>query len=292
MDIAVSEGLSIFIRLLIFLWIISYILSDGKPKCINFFGVKSMKQFPFDFKDKTALLTGATGHLGISLAKALINEGINVVLQYNNSKKKADDLLISAQKSGIKAAAVKADLEDPGSPAQLIEEALKLTGNIDYLINSASIYRNTDIDNISAEDILKAVSINAAAPFLLSREFRNLCKSGSVVNILDARMVDYDRNHIAYSLSKQMLFSLTRITSAEFAPEIRVNAIAPGIITIPEGTDSSLVSKMKDATLLNKTGNEEDIVSTLFYLLSNSFVTGETIFVDGGRNLRGRMFGL
>ena len=248
--------------------------------------------YPFYFKGKTAFLTGATGLLGISLSKALMKEGMNVVIQYNRSRNKAYELLDYAKSNRVKTVALKADLEDPESPAQLIEEALKLTGNIDYLINSASIYRNSDIDTVSAKEILKAVSINAAAPLLLSREFRNRCKTGTIVNILDARMVDYDRNHIAYSLSKQMLFSLTRIMSVEFAPEITVNAIAPGIITIPEDTDKSIVSKMENATLLKKTGNAADIVSTLLYLLSSNFITGETVFVDGGRNMGGRMFGL
>ncbi len=243
-------------------------------------------------QNKTAILTGATGKLGSCLAQALMKEGVHLVLQYNSSETRAEELIKFSKINRVRAAAVKLNMLKQESLQVLIEEAISLTGRIDYLINSASTYKSSSLSDITAADIIEAVTVNAAAPLLLSREFRNQCKTGAIVNILDARMVDYDKNHLAYSLSKQMLFSLTRMMSIEFAPDIRVNAIAPGIVTIPEGTTEDTVAKMEDATVLKKTGTGEDVVSALIYLLSNSFVTGETLFVDGGRNLRGKMFGL
>ena len=243
-------------------------------------------------KNKTAILTGATGMLGSCLAKTLMAAGVNLVLQYNSSDTRAVGLMDFSKKSRVKAAALKLNMLKEETPSVLMNRAISLTGRIDYLINSASIYKSSTLADMTTADIIEAVSVNAAAPLMLSRAFKNQCKTGVIVNILDARMVDYDKNHVAYSLSKQMLFSLTRMMSVEFAPDIRVNAIAPGIVTIPEGTPEDTVARMKAATLLKKTGTGENVVSALIYLLSNSFVTGETLFVDGGRNLNGRMFGL
>lgn len=241
---------------------------------------------------KTAVITGATGTLGKYIASGFMERGINVVIQYNRSVEKAEELLASADTFGVKAAMFKMDLERPEESAGLFDLAQSFTGNVDFLINSASLYTATNLNSVTMQDILKAVSINAAAPLILSRNFKERCSNGAVVNILDARMVDYDKEHVAYSLSKQMLFSLTRMMSVEFAPGIRVNGVAPGIITIPEGTDEKIIKKMENAALLKKKGEPADILSAVMYLLESDYITGETIFVDGGRNLKGRMYGL
>ncbi len=245
-----------------------------------------------DFKGMTALVTGAGSGLGKAIAQDLAYYGMNIVIHYHSSKEGAELLQKAIKLKGIQGWLLHRDLSHTDSAERLVSEALSLSGKVDFLINSASIYRENTLETVRKEDIIEAVQMNAFAPLTLGRNFKKLCGRGAVINILDARMVDYDRNHIAYSLSKQMLFSLTRMMSREFAPSIRVNAIAPGIITPPEGTTETLLEKMKKATLLNKIGSPEEICNAVRYLLSSSYVTGETIFVDGGRNIHGKMFGL
>jgi NAD(P)-dependent dehydrogenase (short-subunit alcohol dehydrogenase family) len=111
------------------------------------------------------------------------------------------------------------------------------------------------------------------------------------VNVLDARMVDYDQHHLAYHLSKRLLHDLTRVLSCELAPDIRVNGIAPGIILPDRPDDPVLIEKYRQATLLKRIGTPEEYVQALLFLITNEFVTGQVIFVDGGRHLRGRFYG-
>ncbi len=241
---------------------------------------------------KTVLITGAGSRLGRAMALDLAAAGMNIILHYHSSHATAVSALETVKSRGVKGWILKQDLTKTEHTTELIPRALGLSKHIDFLINSASAYTESTLDSLQPEDIIAAVNMNAVAPFLLARSFRDTCGKGAVVNILDARMVDYDRNHVAYSLSKQMLFSLTRMMSVEFAPRIRVNAVAPGIITPPAGTGKKVLDKMKEATFLKRTGTPGEISAAVLSLMSNSFITGETIFVDGGRNIRGKMFGL
>ncbi len=241
---------------------------------------------------KTVLVTGAGSGLGRAMALDLAAEGMNIILHYHSSQETALSALAEVKSRGVKGWILKQDLTRTETIQELFPRALELSKHVDFLINSASVYTESTLDSLQPEDVIAAVNMNAVTPFLLARSFRNTCGKGAVINILDARMVDYDRKHVAYSLSKQMLFSLTRMMSVEFAPRIRVNAVAPGIITPPAGTGKKVLDRMKEATLLKRTGTPGEISAAVLSLMSNSFITGETIFVDGGRNIKGKMFGL
>lgn len=104
-------------------------------------------------------------------------------------------------------------------------------------------------------------------------------------------MTDYEPKHISYQLSKQMLFNLTRMMSLEFAPQIRVNAVAPGIIIPDKNANNIVIEKLKAGNPLNRIGKLEEVTSTVLFLLQNEFITGQVIYVDGGRNLRGNVYG-
>ncbi|TFG60307.1 MAG: SDR family oxidoreductase, partial [Spirochaetales bacterium] len=114
---------------------------------------------------------------------------------------------------------------------------------------------------------------------------------GHIVNLLDARMTDYDRNHLSYHLSKRSLHDMTRIMSIEFAPLIQVNAVAPGMVLFPEDRVGNLAGKALKAGLLDTLPSPEDIVHSVLYLLSSPALTGQVIFPDSGRNLRGSVYG-
>ena len=111
------------------------------------------------------------------------------------------------------------------------------------------------------------------------------------MNLLDSRITDYDREHAAYHLSKRMLFALTRMLALELAPRTIVNAVAPGLILPPEGKDEDYLRRMAHTVPLNRHGDAGDIEQAVLFLLRCEFVTGQVIFVDGGRHMEGRVYG-
>ncbi|MDA3939058.1 MAG: SDR family oxidoreductase, partial [Spirochaetia bacterium] len=161
----------------------------------------------------------------------------------------------------------------------------------DFLINSASVYPVDNLINLSEENFYNTINLNGLAPFVLAREFNNICTQGSIINFLDARMTDYEPGHISYQLSKQMLLNLTKMMSIEFAPSIRVNAVAPGIIIPDDVSDEESLFRLKEGNPLKRIGTPEEVSSTVLFLLQNDFITGQVIYVDGGRNLRGNVYG-
>ena len=172
-----------------------------------------------------------------------------------------------------------------------IKDALTITGKLDFIINSASIYKEDNLELLDKTEINRTINLNTLAPFILAREFKNVCERGSIINFLDARMTDYEPKHISYQLSKQMLLNLTKMMSLEFAPSIRVNAVAPGIIIPEDISDEESLIRLKEGNPLKKIGTPEEVSSTVLFLLRNEFITGQVIYVDGGRNLRGNVYG-
>lgn len=186
---------------------------------------------------------------------------------------------------------VQADFGQPDVAEPFFQEVVSEHGPIDFLLNNASMYPKDNVTTLKSESLELNVRINALAPIQLGRAFAAQGGRGVILNLLDTRMTDYDREHLSYHLSKRMLFSLTRIMALEFAPNIRVNAIAPGLILPPSGEDESYLRRLADTNPLNAHGSPEDINHAIFYLLQSEFVTGQVIFVDGGRHMMGGLYG-
>ena len=240
---------------------------------------------------KIALVTGAARRLGRATALALAHEGASVVLHSRTSTNAAEELTDSILGLGVKAWTLTADLAEPGAPESLVERAMAVAGPLDFLINNASAFPEDRLNEVTIENIHASVDLNALAPFLAARRFAKQGREGAIVNFLDARIVDYDREHVAYHLSKRMLFELTRMMALEFAPAIRVNAVAPGLILPPAGKDEDYLASLAHTNPLNRYGAVDDVTSAVLFLLQSPFITGEVIFVDGGRHLRGNTYG-
>ena len=135
------------------------------------------------------------------------------------------------------------------------------------------------------------VNVNALAPFLLSRAFAAQQREGCIINFLDTRIMDYDKTHVSYHLSKRMLFSITRMMALEFAPKVRVNAIAPGLILPPEGKDETYLQDLAPSNPLQTYGGPGDIVEAVLFLLRGRYITGQVVYVDGGRHMLGGVYG-
>ena len=245
-----------------------------------------------DLTGKTALVTGGAKRIGSAIAKGVAKEGVNVIVHYHKSKDEAAKLQEEIERSGVKSWIASADLNDANSCRQLIVKACQLSGRLDILINNASIFLASTIESVDLEAINAEMLTNAWAPFLLSRYFAEKAEHGKIVNLLDTRIVGYDFNHVAYYLSKRMLEVLTKMLALKLAPKVTVNGIAPGLILPPKGKDSSYLELQKNKVPLKKYGSVSNIVDTVLFFLMNDFVTGQVIYVDGGKHLTQTIEGL
>jgi NAD(P)-dependent dehydrogenase (short-subunit alcohol dehydrogenase family) len=216
---------------------------------------------------------------------------VGIIAHYTSSQAEADVLAGEVRQRGPEAWAIQADLARPEQVAGLVSRARDLAGGLDILINSASIFPADTLHNATLESIAVNQQVNALAPLVLSREFAGLGTAGHIINMLDTRVFDHDPQHFAYHLSKRTLFSLTRIMAAEFAPKVQVNAIAPGLILPPEGKDESYLASLAHTNPLQRYGDPRDITEAVLFLLRSDFITGQVIYVDGGRHLKGAFYG-
>ena len=242
---------------------------------------------------KTVLITGGARRIGRACALKLAREGADVIIHYNKSEEEAEELAGSIRMHGRKAWSLQKNLSLENSAEELIAEILGKTGGVDILVNSASIFPEGTWLNTEALDFMENYKINALSPFLLSREFAAQKKRGDcIINFLDARVGENDNNHLAYHMSKRALLSFTRLLSSELAPRIRVNAIAPGLILPPPGENEEYLKTRSHTNPLNRVGTLEEITDSLSFLIHNTFITGQVLFVDGGRHLKGSFYGL
>lgn len=240
---------------------------------------------------KTALVTGAAKRLGRATALALAARGVHVVAHYRSSAREAESLAARIEETGGRCTLAQGDLGRPEEAAPLFDRVCETAGPVDILVNNASIFPESTLDGFTAEELYRNVDVNALAPTLLGRAMAARNRPGHIVNLLDCRIVDFDEKHVAYHLSKRMLFSLTRMMAMAYAPAVQVNAVAPGLVLPPEGKDESYLAGLAHTNPLNAHGGEEDIVRTILFLLDSPFITGQVVFVDGGRHLVGNFYG-
>ena len=234
----------------------------------------------------TALVTGGGRRLGKAIALALARAGLDVVVHCNRSAKDARKTASEIRALGRRAWVLEADLSDPVQAQALFALARRAAGRIDVLVNSASVFKESRLSSFTPEELSEAVALNAMAPLLLTRAFARQKSAGCVVNLLDCRIADYDAKHAAYHLSKRMLFTITRMSAIEFAPRVRVNAVAPGLILPPEGESGAYLERLKHTNPLGTHGSAQDVAEAVLFLVQSPFVTGQVLYVDGGRHMK------
>lgn len=246
----------------------------------------------FELTGKVALVTGAAKRLGAAITLGLTEQGTNVIIHYNKSKIEAQELRAQIAEPNVKCWLLAADLGKPESCRKLIEKAYKRLGRLDILINNASIFTPMGMVDAEPENLQAELMINTWAPFLLSKAFAEKTRNGKIINILDTRIAGYDFNHFPYYLSKKTLATLTESLALKLAPNITVNAVAPGLILPPENKGYDYLEQKRHTVPLKNYGAPEDMVTTVIFLLKNDFVTGQTIYVDGGKHLTQTIEGL
>jgi hypothetical protein len=235
---------------------------------------------------KTALVTGAGVRIGRATALALADAGMNVVVHYRRSEAEALDACRRIEERGVSAWPIAADFDEPGASERLLEGALAAAGSLDVLVNSAAGFPVDDLGSITFDRLVATMRVDAWAPFELGRAFARVVGRGHIVNLLDSRLVDADFGHVSYILAKHVLAALTRMTALAFAPDVTVNAVAPGLILPPPGAPHAYLDERTGTVPLKRHGMPEQIARAVVFLAESEFVTGEVIFVDGGRHLR------
>lgn len=239
---------------------------------------------------RTALVTGGARRLGRTIALALAERGATVVIHYRSSADEADATAEAVRAAGAEAWTLRADLGDATEAATVLAKGVDLAGPVDILVNNASVFPESAFADVTAEDLAANVQLHAMAPLALARALAGQGIRGDIINMVDSRITDYDRRHVAYHLSKRMLADLTKLMAIELAPAIRVNAVAPGLILPPEGEDVSYLQRLASTNPLGAYGRPEDVARAVAFLLESPFVTGQVLFVDGGRHMRGRLY--
>ncbi|MDE2134199.1 MAG: SDR family oxidoreductase [Alphaproteobacteria bacterium] len=237
---------------------------------------------------KTVLVTGAAKRLGRAIALDLARHGWAVAIHYNASEKEARATAADAATSGGKVALLQADLSQESETAALIERAAAELGPLTALVNNASLFENDDWYSVSRDSWDKHMETNLRAPFVLSQAFAHQvprAAHGAIVNVIDQRVLKPTPQFMSYSLSKAGLKWLTTTLAQALAPRVRVNAVGPGPTIINARQSQADFARQREATLLGRGAEPQDVCDAVRYLLEGSAVTGQMVAVDGGQHL-------
>jgi pteridine reductase len=237
-----------------------------------------------------ALITGSARRIGVAIARHLHANGYDVALHAHTSGEELQNLafeLESARPGSV--LALEADLRDPATAPDLVEQCMAHFERLDALVNNASNFFRTPVGKTSVEQWDELFAVNARAPYFLAQAAAPQLRlhRGAIINITDLHATQPMRGHPAYCAAKAALDMLTRSLALELAPQVRVNAIAPGAILWPEH-DKPEADKfaLLERTPLARTGTPEEIAEAVHWLLTGAgYVTGHTLRLDGGRTL-------
>lgn len=241
-----------------------------------------------EIEGRVALVTGAGTRVGRAIALGLGKAGMRVAVHYARSERGAREVAEEIIAAGGDAHTLPGDLTDPATPPRLVEHTAKLFGGLDVLVNSAAVMLRTPVGEVLVEDWDAMFALNLRAPFFLCQAAARMMgeRGGVIVNIADLAAFETWRGYIPHAITKAGIVQMTRGLAHALAPKIRVNAVAPGPVLLPEGWTQEQADKLISTTPLGRLGSPEDVAQAVMYLICAEYVTGETIIVDGGRHVR------
>ena len=237
---------------------------------------------------KTALITGGAHRVGKAITLGLAQAGVNVAINYNTSATAAEDTLTEAQAFGVSGLAIKANIGDYQQVEAMVKTIAAQFGGIDILVNNASLWLETPFPTDDPADWHRVTNIlingafycaNAVAPLMLEEG------EGAIVNIIDLAAYEPWPNYIAHSVGKSALLGMNRQLALELAPNVRVNAVAPGPVLPPPDFDDEKIRRTANKTLLGRWGTPEDIAKAVLFFIQADYITGEALRVDGGQHI-------
>lgn len=235
-----------------------------------------------------ALVTGAADRIGAAIARRLAREGWIVVVHYRNSADKADAVVAEIRAAGGQARTIRADLADRTQRNGLIIAARALFGPLTLLINNASIFERDSVSDLEEEMWDAHFAVHAEAPAFLARDFAAQLPdtmTGNIINIIDERVLDLSPAFFSYTLSKSVLWTMTRTLAQSLAPRIRVNAVAPGPTVPPPHVSPDVYARRVSELPLGRSADPDGIADGVMAILSLGAMTGQMITLDGGEHL-------
>lgn len=238
-----------------------------------------------DSSKPVALITGAGQRLGAGIARHFAEHDWRVVIHYRHSQIEAEALfqeLGGAQHGHL---LIRGDLLDQQFAEQLLPQTIAEAGRLDCLINNASVYRRRPLAKISYLEMQTDYASNFVAPFFLMQSFQKLAGTGNIINILDQGINKVDPGGGAYALAKKSLRDATEACALEWAPAMRVNAVAPGLALPPKDVPLEKMQRLLSQVPSQEAVSLSDLGRACLFLAETTAVTGQIIYVDGGLHL-------
>ena len=237
---------------------------------------------------RTALVTGAGRRVGRAIALGLGARGMHVVVHYNGTEDGARETAAAITAGGGRASVMQADLSETREAEHLIDRVVGEHQDLAVLVNSAAIMTRTPVGETSVSQWDEMFALNVRAPYFLAQRAAPALRAarGAIVNIADLAAFETWPAYVPHSMTKAAIVQMTRGLAHALAPEIRVNAVAPGVVLLPDDWSEADGEHLRRTTPLQRLGSPDDVVGAVLYLLDADFVTGEVICVDGGRHVR------
>jgi pteridine reductase len=232
-----------------------------------------------------ALVTGGAKRVGRSIALALARQGMRLALHYHSSRSDAEKTLEGVRALSADALLLAGDLSDRDAARTLVDRAVTALGGLDLLVLSAANFERIALDAVDDAAWDRSLGLNLASQFAIAQRALPALRAarGSIVFITCSSASTPFRNHLPYVVAKGGLKQLMRVLALEAAPDVRVNAVAPGTVLPPESLDPASVERLAQSVPLRRTGVPDDVAEAVVYLARAPFVTGQEIAVDGGR---------
>lgn len=236
---------------------------------------------------RRALVTGAGVRVGRAIATGLAARGAHIAIHYHGSQAAAETAQREIAALGVQAVLLRADLADAAAAEALPERAAAALGGLDIIVNSAAIMERRPLADVSPADWDRTIDLNLRGPFFVSKGgARALGHGGVIVNIADLAALERWSGYPVHVISKAGVVTLTELLATSLAPAIRVNAVAPGVVLVPENATAEERAHLLRTTPLGRFGTPDDVVAAVVYCIEQDFVTGQTMVVDGGRRIR------
>ncbi len=238
-------------------------------------------------KNRNALVTGGAHRVGGAVSRALAEAGANVFIHYGRSAEAAEVLADELRSLGVRVTTGGADLSDPRTAPGLMDQARDALGPISILINSASGFPFDTLEDVTLDAMRATMALTLESPIMLMQAMANQNEGdgGAVVNITDVKTLTPYRKHFSYTVAKGAIDTATRAGAVALAPDIRVNAVALGVILPPPGEGAEYVEDLASRLPLGHAGGVDAVTQAVLHLVENDFVTGEIIRLDGGGHL-------
>jgi len=232
-----------------------------------------------------ALVTGAAKRIGREVALYLARKGYTIALHYHSSKVEAMATAQVIYKMGVRCELFSCDLSDETQTLELMPQVFKAFPKLNLLINSASIFIPNQFGAADLTLFKTHWDVNFKAPYILTAEFARLVKAGQVINFVDTNVVKHKTKYADYLMTKKALLDFTKMAAVQWGPSIRINGISPGMILAPVNNQPDDRMKRARQIPLQRTGNPNNILQSVQFLLENDYLTGQIIANDGGESL-------